>query len=115
MATWKLTVRDGPDVSRQGFDDLDSAIEAAAAATDAILAEGPVSRVKAIRDYEPEQLVAGRIEISGKGLLSPPTAGLDIQGDGSLIGFSGGIARKRFPTDDRDEIFDSIRDALGDG
>lgn len=115
MAAWKLTIRNGSDVSRRGFDDLESAIEAAAVATDAVLAEGPIPGVKAIRDYEPGQIVNARIEISGKGLLSPPTAGLDIQGDGTLIGFRGGITRKRFPSDSRKEIFESIRSALGDG
>ena len=63
----------------------------------------------------PAQVNQSRRLNAGGGLLSPPTAGLDIQGDGSLIGFSGGIARKKFPADDRDEIFDSIRKALGDG
>jgi hypothetical protein len=115
LAAWKLTIRDGSDVSRQGFDDLDAAIDAAEAATDAVLAEGPASRVKAIRDYEPEELVNARIEIAGKGFLSPPTAGLDVQGDGTLIGFSGGITRKRFPTESRDEIFAAIRGVLSDG
>ena len=115
MTAWKLTVRNGSKVSRQGFDDLDAAIGAAESATDAVLAEGPAAPVKAIRDYEREDLVNARIEIAGKGFLSPPTAGLDIQGDGTLIGFSGGITRRKFPVDGRDEIFNAIRGFLSDG
>ncbi len=91
---WKLTVRHGSDVSRQSFENLDDAIAAARSAADEILTEGPITRVKAIRDYEPSQIVNARIEISGKGLFSPPTAGIDIQGDLSVVPYAGGVRRK---------------------
>lgn len=91
---WKLTVRHGSDVSRQSFDDLDEAVEAARSAADEILAEGPLTRVQAIRDYEPGQIVNARVEISGKGIFSPPTAGIDIQGDLTIIPYAGGVRRK---------------------
>ena len=54
-----------------------------------------------------------RIEISGKGLLRPPTAGLDIHGDLSLTGFRGSVARKPFEATGEREIFTEIRDYLG--
>jgi hypothetical protein len=112
MAKWKLTIRYGSDVTRQGFDDLDSAIAAAEAKTEEILDDGPLQKVKAFKDYEPDQLVKARIEISGKGLISPPTAGLDIQGDGGMLGFSGGVTRKPIEAGSRKEIFAGIRQAL---
>jgi len=94
VAAWKLTVRNGSDVSRQGFDDLDEALGAARQAADEVIAEGPADAVSAIRDYEPSQLVQARIEISGKGLFSPPTAGFDIQGDLSVVAYAGGVTRQ---------------------
>ena len=90
MATWKLTIRHGSDVSRQRFDDLDEALGAARAAA----AEARLDSVSAIRDYEPSQLVNARIEITGKGLFKPPTAGIDIQGDLSVVPFAGGVSRQ---------------------
>lgn len=115
MARWKVTVRHGSDVTRRSFDDLDAAIDAAGTATDEILADGPLGTVKAFRDYTPDQLVNARIEISGKGLIAPPTAGIDIQGDGGMLGFTGGVARKPIDATDRKQIFAGIRKALGNG
>lgn len=112
MAAWKVTVRNGSDVSRSGFDDLDQAIAEARRQTDMIRSEGPMAPVKAIRDYEPDQLIRARIEISGKGFLKAPTAGVDIHGDLSLTGFTGGVRREAFATDSEREIFARIREAL---
>ena len=112
MAAWKLTVRNGSAVQRQSFDDLDAALAEAERQTDEILAEGPMAPAKAFREYEPSELVRARIEISGKGLLRPPTAGLDIQGDLSLIGFIGGVKRKPIEAKDEAGIFAAIREAL---
>ena len=112
MAAWKLTVRNGSTVQRQGFNDLDAALAEARRQTDAILAEGPMPPAKAFREYEPSQLVRARIEISGKGLLRPPTAGLDIQGDLSLTGFTGGVRRKPLEGDSVRQVFAEIREAL---
>ena len=107
-----MTVREGSNVSRTNFDDLDSAITAAREKTAEILTGQPMKPVKAIRDYEPAQLVLARIEISGKGLISPPTAGLDIQGDLSITGFTGGVRRKPLEGDSLREVFTGIREAL---
>ena len=112
MAAWKMTVREGSNVSRTNFDDLDSAITAAREKAAEILTGQPMKAVKAIRDYEPAQLVRARIEISGKGLISPPTAGVDIQGDLTLTGFTGGIRRKPLEGDSLREVFREIREAL---
>lgn len=94
MANWKLTIRHGSDVRRRSFDDLDEALGAAREAADEVIAEGPLSTVKAIRDYEPGSLVNARIEISGKGVFRPPTAGIDIQGDLSVVPYAGGVRRR---------------------
>jgi hypothetical protein len=94
VANWKLTIRHGSDVRRQSFDDLDEALAAAREAADEVISEGRLERVSAIRDYEPAQLVNARLEISGKGIFRPPTAGIDIQGDLSVIPYAGGVRRQ---------------------
>ncbi|MBK5233236.1 MAG: hypothetical protein JJE13_09690 [Thermoleophilia bacterium] len=109
-----MTVRYGSDVTRQSFDDLEAAISAAEAMTEKVLADGPMDSVTGFKEYPPDQLVNARIEISGKGLISPPTAGIDIQGDGGMLGFTGGVRRQPIAADDRKQIFDGIREALGD-
>lgn len=109
---WKLTVRYGSDVSRQTFDDLDQALEAARTAADEVIADGPLKEVKAIRDYEPAQIVNARIEVSGKGLFSPPTAGFDIQGDLSVVAYSGGVRRAELDGSTVSQAIKSVRIAL---
>jgi len=112
LAKWKVTVRIDSDVSKQIFGDLDSAMAAVEAAAEEALADGPLGTVKAFRDYSPDQLVKARIEVSGKGLFKPPTAGLDIQGDGGMLAFSGGIVRKPLEANSRKQVFAAIRQAL---
>ena len=99
-------------MTRTDFDSLDPALDAAREKASEIMAGAPMKPVKAIRDYEPAQLVRARIEISGKGWISPPTAGLDIQGDLSLTGFTGGVRRKPLEGDSLRQIFGEIREAL---
>jgi len=112
MANWKMTVRYGSDVTRVSFDDLDEAIKEAELMTEKVLADGPLDSVSAFKEYAPDQLVKARIEISGKGLISPPTAGIDIQGDGGMLGFTGGVRRRPIEAGSRKEIFAGIRQAL---
>jgi len=112
LANWKLTVRIGPEVSRVKFDDLDQALEEARQQIEAIAADAPLNRVKAIRDYEPDQLVKARVELSGKGFFSAPTVGVDIRGDNSLLGFSGGVTRKPLEGKTAKQIVASMRDTL---
>jgi hypothetical protein len=107
-----MTVRNGPAVSRVKFDDLDQALDAVRERVEAIAADPPLEQVKAIRDYDPEQLVKARVELTGKGLLSPPTAGIDIRGDNSLLGFSGGVTRKPLDGETAEQIVDSMRENL---
>jgi hypothetical protein len=112
MADWKLTVREGSDVSRQKFDDLDSALEAAQVWIEEITDRPGLGTVKAIRDYEPSKLVKARVEVSGKGLFSPPTAGVDVHGDNSLLGYAGGVSRKPLEGKTATQVVEAMREAL---
>ena len=47
-----------------------------------------------VRDFEPADLVAGRVEISTGGMLRRGvTAGIDVMGDGRYVAYRGGIGR----------------------
>ena len=109
MANWKLTVRHGSDVTRRTFDDLDEALAAAREAADEVVSEGPLSKVSAIREYEPAQIVNARIEITGKGLFRPPTAGIDIQGDLSIVPYAGGVRRQTLEGSSIPEAIRSVK------
>ena len=112
MADWKLTVRDGSDVTRLKFDDLDAALDAARVRIEEIADRPPLGNIKAIRYYEPEKLVKARIEISGKGLFSPPTAGVDVRGDNSLAGYAGGVSRKPLEGRTVAQVIHAMRETL---
>jgi hypothetical protein len=112
VSAWKLTVRHGSDVAREDFDDLDAALAAAERRAEAIRAEGPLEDRSALRDFSPSDQVHARLEISGKGLLRPPTAGVDVRGDGSLVAYSGAVRREEVKARQGQSPFDAVRAAL---
>jgi hypothetical protein len=61
---------------------------------ESVIAEGPLRERKMIRTYEPEKQVAARFEISTGGWLGGDTAGVDVMGDGRVVPFRGGVARR---------------------
>ena len=112
MASWKLTIRDGSDVSRLKYDDLESALEQARLKIDEVLDRDPLKKIKVLRDYEPEVQIKARVEVSGKGLFSPPTAGVDIRGDNSLVAYTGGVARRPLEAETSRQVIEAMRETL---
>lgn len=112
MAAWKLTVRHGSNVSHQGFDDLDEAVAAMRERALAIRAEGPVKGVSALRDFGPEQQVHARLQLTGRGLLRKPVAGVDVRGDGTFMPYRGGVTREALDPTAYDTPFDAVRKTL---
>jgi hypothetical protein len=110
--SWKLTIRHGSDVSSARYDDLDDAVNAMRERAMAIRAEGPVKAVSALRDFGPEQQVHARLQISGKGWLRKPVAGVDVRGDGTFMPFHGGVAREELDPTAYDSPFDLVRETL---
>jgi hypothetical protein len=110
MAGWQLTIRHGPKVERERFDSLDDAIAGMRARAEAIRADGPLDSVKAFREYEPGQRVAGRVELSTGGWLRGRDAGVDVMGDGTLVPYAGGISKRKL---DAGSPFDAVREELG--
>src|SRR6476469_93792 len=94
VGAWKLTVRHGSDVDHASFEGLDEAVAAMRERALEIRAEGPVKGVSALRDFGPEAQVHARLQISGKGWLRKPVAGVDVRGDGTFMPFRGGVTRE---------------------
>jgi hypothetical protein len=81
-------------VEREKFDDLDEALIALERHAKDIRSQGPLPARRLVRDFEPGDLVAGRVEISTGGLLrGGGTAGIDVMGDGRYVPFVGGMQR----------------------
>jgi hypothetical protein len=112
VSAWKLTVRHGSDVDHVGFDDLDSAVAAMRERALAIRAEGPVKGVSSLRDFGPEQQVHARLQLSGKGLIRKPVAGIDVRGDGTFMPFRGGLRREELDPSRHETPFDLVRETL---
>jgi len=112
VGAWKLTVRHGSDVSHQGFEKLDEAVAAMRQRALDIRAEGPVKGVSALRDFGPEAQVHARLQISGKGWIRKPVAGVDVRGDGTFMPFRGGVQREELDPTHHETPFDLVRETL---
>jgi hypothetical protein len=71
-----------------------------------------VKTVSALRDFEPAEQVEARLQISGKGLLRKPVAGIDVRGDGTFVPYRGGVGREELDPSEYDTPFDLVREAL---
>lgn len=78
-----------------------------------IRAEGPAEPVSALRDFAPSNQVHARLQLSGRGLLRRPVAGVDVRGDGAFVPYRGGIRREEIDPSGYDTPFDAVREALG--
>ena len=110
--TYRLTVRQGPRVTREKFEGLDEAIEALERHAKDIRTTGPLEPRKMLREFEPEVQVAGRVELSTGGLLRRgEDAGIDVMGDGTFVAFRGGMRRTELDPG-RHGPFEAVRRAL---
>jgi len=112
MAEWRLTVRSGSDVEHLGFDMLDEAIAAMRERAMEIRAEGPMEPVSTLRDFSPDDLVRARLQLSGKGLLRKPTAGIDVRGDGAFMPYRGTVRREELDPSGDKTPFETVRKTL---
>ncbi len=111
--SWRLTVRVGPEVDKERYEDLDAALAEARSRAAAVLAGGGLGSVKAFRDFTPDQRVQARIEVSGKGLLRGPEAGIDVMGDGTLVPYAGAVRKRRLDAGTLDDAIAALRAELG--
>jgi hypothetical protein len=112
VSRWKLTVRHGSDVDHLRFEELGDAVAAMRARALEIRAEGPVKGVSSLRDFGPEAQVHARLQLSGRGLLRKPVAGVDVRGDGTFMPFRGSVRREELDPTNHGTPFDLVRETL---
>jgi hypothetical protein len=110
---YRLTVRHGSSVRRSKFADPDAAVGAMAAAVEEVRREGSLEGVKTLRDFEPGERVAARIELSTGGWLRGREAGVDVMGDGRVVPYAGGMGRRELESGSDAAAFDAVRRVLG--
>jgi hypothetical protein len=99
-------------VEHQSFADLDEAVAAMRARAMEIRSEGPVRGVSSLRDYGPEDQVHARLQLTGRGLLRKPVAGVDVRGNGAFVPFRGGVGREELDPSNHETPFDLVRETL---
>jgi hypothetical protein len=109
---WKLTVRNGSEVEHSDFDDLAEAVAAMRARALEIRSEGPARPVRSLRDFEPGDQVRARLQLSGRGFLRKPIAGVDVRGDGTFMPFRGGVGREELDPSGHETPFELVRETL---
>ena len=77
-----------------------------------IRAEGPVGAVSSLRDFAPEDQVRARLQLTGKGWLRRPVAGVDVRGDGTFMPYRGRVRREELDPGGHDTPFDLVRETL---
>jgi hypothetical protein len=112
VAAWKLTVRHGSNVEHESFEGLDEAVAEMRRQALAIRAEGPVQAASMLREFRPRDQIHARLQLTGRGLLRKPVAGIDVRGNGELVPFRGGIRREELDPTNHDTPFDLVRETL---
>ena len=108
--SWRVTVRDGPRVTKLRAEALEQALELVEREGRA-LAAGPGRRTVELRarTFTPQQQVAGRVELAGPGVR----AGVDVRGDGAAEAWTGRLRRRVVEQQDRESPYDALRRVLG--
>jgi hypothetical protein len=108
---YTLTIRRGPKVSRERFQELPEALRAVEDRGRALEAEADSRPVggQLIRRYEAVQQVVGRIELSGPKRLR---AGVDVRGDGSSEAYIGRVRKRLVEQRRRESAYDALRREL---
>ncbi len=65
-----------------------------------------------MRDFGPEEQVHARLQLSGKGLIRKPVAGIDVRGDGTFMPFRGSVRREELDPSRHETPFDLVRETL---
>lgn len=111
---WKLTVRTGPHVERERFDELSAALDALEARGKELARELPRDPVDAkLKRFEPIQQVAARLELAGpERLAASVRCGVDVRGDGSIEAYVGRLSRVVVEQRKGESAYRALRRAL---
>jgi hypothetical protein len=109
---WKLTVRRGSEVEHVGFDELDEAVAAMRERALEIRAGAGAQTASLLGTYGPGDQVQARLQLTGRGLLRKPVAGVDVRGDGTFVPYRGGVGREELDPGGHETPFDLVRETL---
>ncbi len=103
---WRITVRNGPKVEKLRADGLEEALDLVER-EGRVLSAGPGRRAVVLRtrEFTPQQQVAGRVELKGRGLR----AGIDVRGDGAAEAWTGRLRRRVVELQERESPYDALR------
>ena len=105
-------MRSGSEVDHEEFEYLGEAVAAMRERALSIRAQGPAKKVSMLRDFEPSDQVQARLQLTGRGKLRKPVAGIDVRGDGVFVPYAGGLGRRELDPTDYDTPFDAVRETL---
>jgi hypothetical protein len=117
--SFRLTVRysatHGAKVDHEHFEDLDDAIDGLSRRLGWLADDARRKRVDlGVREFDPVQQVAARLEVAGPSRLRPRYAGgIDIRGDGSVEAYTGRVKRVVVELEDGESAVEGLRRALG--
>jgi hypothetical protein len=107
---WRITVRDGPRVEKLRAAGLEEALDLVEREGLALSA-GPGRKTVEMRTrtFAPQQQVAGRVELAGRGVR----AGIDVRGDGAAEAWTGRVRRHVIEQQGRETPYDALRRVVG--
>jgi hypothetical protein len=109
VARYRVTVREGPKVSKHEADTLEAALDLVeAGGREAQTGPGRTAVDLRVRRFEPVQQVAARIELRGPG----GRAGVDVRGDGSAEAWTGRLRREVVAAEAGEDAYAALRRVL---
>jgi hypothetical protein len=109
---YTLTIRTGPKVERQRFDELDAALDALEGRLAPLEGRSMRDTVDLrYREFAPVAQVAVRGEVAGPSRLR---GGVDLRGDGSAEAYTGRMRRRLVKQRKGESAFAALRRALVD-
>ncbi len=99
-------MRNGPKVEKLRADGIEEALDLVER-EGRVLSAGPGRRTVALRsrEFSPQQQVAGRVELAGRGLR----AGIDVRGDGAAEAWTGRVRRRVIAQEERESPYEALR------
>jgi hypothetical protein len=103
---WRIVVRNGSKVEKLRAEGLDEALDLIER-EGRVLAAAPGRPAVALRsrEFTPQQQVAGRVELTGRGVR----AGIDVRGDGAAEAWTGRIRRRVVEQQERETPYQALR------